>query len=47
MSSVLVGADPVGVVATDDFEAVLDLDADAVAYHALRETIHNLRTRLL
>jgi 2,4-diaminopentanoate dehydrogenase len=34
----LVGADPVGVVATDDFEAILDLDADVVAYNALGET---------
>ena len=33
-----VGADPVGVLATDDFEAILNLDADAVAYNALGET---------
>jgi hypothetical protein len=34
----LVGMDPVGVLATDDFEAILDLDADAVSYNALGET---------
>jgi 4-hydroxy-tetrahydrodipicolinate reductase len=34
----LVGMDPVGVLATDDFEAILALDADAVSYNALGET---------
>jgi hypothetical protein len=34
----VIGADPAGVIATDDFEEILDLDADAVAYNALGET---------
>jgi 4-hydroxy-tetrahydrodipicolinate reductase len=34
----LVGAAPVGVVGTNDFEAILGLDADAVVYNALGET---------
>ena len=34
----LVGGEPVGVLATDDFEEILDLDADVVTYNALGET---------
>ncbi|MFE0748131.1 hypothetical protein [Gordonia sp. NPDC058843] len=34
----IAGTAPVGVTATDDFEAILGLDADVVAYNALGET---------
>jgi 4-hydroxy-tetrahydrodipicolinate reductase len=34
----LVGGEPVGVLATDDFEEILGLDADVVTYNALGET---------
>jgi 2,4-diaminopentanoate dehydrogenase len=33
-----VGREPVGLQATDDFEKILELDADVVAYNALGET---------
>jgi 2,4-diaminopentanoate dehydrogenase len=35
----LIGADLVGVQATDDFDEILALDADAVAYNALGDTL--------
>jgi 2,4-diaminopentanoate dehydrogenase len=34
----IVGGEPIGVVATDEFEQILALDADVVAYNALGET---------
>ena len=34
----LVGGDPIGVLATDSFEEILALDADAVSFNALGET---------
>lgn len=34
----IIGGEPIGVVATDDFDAILALDADVVAYNALGET---------
>lgn len=34
----IIGGEPVGVLATDDFEEILAVDADVVAYNALGET---------
>jgi hypothetical protein len=35
----IIGIDPIGVLATDRFEEILALDADAVSYNALGETL--------